>query len=219
MWIIGCRPLQLVDLSHCEFDPELFSHSAYVRIFVTFATKWDNFWHRKWIDREEKKRKWGNVESETLSSFSLYFLFIFSFSLHFLVAWLPAATICETLIGCSILKRTMLSKSVKKRMEFMKVTKMDVKADLLLVGWFFPLGESSRFSTRQLLCHKYAEGAAGNILFCQFHNTRGKHCRIPNTTSAIQQHLMRTTRGAPRVKVSKMWNSRVCLVQCTMCTL
>ena len=86
----------------------------------------------------------------------------------------------------------------------MKVTKMDVKADPLLVGWFFPLGESSRFSTRQLLCHKYAEGTAGNILFCQFHNTQGKHCRIPNTTSAIQQQLMRPTRGAPRAKVSKM---------------
>ena len=97
----------------------------------------------------------------------------------------------------------------------MKVTKMDVKADLLLVGWFFPLGESSRFSTRQLLCHKYAEGVAGNILFCQFHNTQGKHCRTPNTTSVNQQHLMRTTRGVPRAKVSKMRNSRVCLVQCS----
>ena len=124
----------------------------------------------------------------------------FSHSLSiFLQPGCQAATICATLI----LKRTILFKFVKK-MEFMKVTKMDVKADLLLVGWFFPLGESSRFSTRQLLCHKYAEGAAGNILFCQFHNTQGKHCRIPNTTSAIQQQLMRPTRGAPRAKVSKM---------------
>ena len=63
----------------------------------------------------------------------------------------------------------------------MKVTKMDVKADLLLVGWFFPLGESSRFSTRQLLCHKYAEGAAGNILFCQFHNQQYWRKKLPNT--------------------------------------
>ena len=139
-----------------------------------------------------------------LSPFPLHFLILSPFPLHFLIfspfSCSQAATICATLIGCNILKRTILFKFVKK-MEFMKVTKMDVKADPLLVGWFFPLGESSRFSTRQLLCHKYAEGAAGNILFCQFHNTRGKHCRIPNTTSAIQQHLKRTTRGA---KVSKM---------------
>ena len=150
----------------------------------------------------------------------IFLLILPLFSLHFLIFppfSCSLAASCHNLwnpIGCNILKRTILFKSVKK-MEFMKVTKMDVKADLLLVGWFFPLGESSRFSTRQLLCHKYAEGAAGNILFCQFHNTRGKHCRIPNTTNAIQQHLMRTTRGAPRVKVSKMWNSRVCLVQCS----
>ena len=39
-------------------------------------------------EREEIERKWGNVESESLSisSVSLYFLFIFSFSLHFLAA-------------------------------------------------------------------------------------------------------------------------------------
>ena len=135
-----------------------------------------------------------------LSPFPLHFLILFIF----LQPGCQAATICATLLCWNNFKRTMLSKSVKKRMEFMKVTKMDVKADLLLVGLFFPLGESSRFSTRQLLCHKYAEGVAGNILFCQFHNTQGKHCRTPNTTSAIQQHLMRTTRGAPRAKVSKM---------------
>ena len=154
-------------------------------------------------------RKWrenGEMKRVSLSPFphSLSISSSFSHSLSiFLQPGCQAATICATLIGQNILKRTMLSKSVKK-MEFMKVTKMDVKADPLLVGWFFPLGESSRFSTRQLLCHKYAEGAAGNILFCQFHNTRGKHCRIPNTTSAIQQQLMRPTRGAPRAKVSKM---------------
>ena len=56
-----------------------------------FATKWDHFWYRKWIEREEIKRKWGNVESESLSitSFSLHFFFIFSFSLHFLAARVP----------------------------------------------------------------------------------------------------------------------------------
>ena len=68
---------------------------AHVKLFVTFATKvclWHfatkyyNFWYRKSTEREEIKRKWGNLESEFLStsSFSLHFLFIFSFSLHFL---------------------------------------------------------------------------------------------------------------------------------------
>ena len=33
------RPSQLAELSHSEFDTELFSHSAYVNFFVTFATK------------------------------------------------------------------------------------------------------------------------------------------------------------------------------------
>ena len=33
------RPSQLAELSHSEFDPELFSHSAIVNFFVTFATK------------------------------------------------------------------------------------------------------------------------------------------------------------------------------------
>ena len=156
-----------------------------------------------------KCREWISLHFLSISSFSLHFLFIFSFSPfscsqaarlpQFVQPWLAGTFL-----------RGQWCPNLSKKMEFMKVTKMDVKADLLLVGWFFPLGESSRFSTRQLLCHKYAEGAAGNILFCQFHNTRGKHCRIPNTTSAIQQHLKRTTRGA---KVSKMWNSRVCLVQ------
>ena len=39
-------------------------------------------WYRKWIEREEIKRKWGNVESESLSisSFSLYFFTLSSFS-------------------------------------------------------------------------------------------------------------------------------------------
>ena len=33
------RLSQLAELSHGVFDPELFSHSAYVNFFVTFATK------------------------------------------------------------------------------------------------------------------------------------------------------------------------------------
>ena len=144
MWIIGCRPLQLVDLSHCEFDPELFSHSAYVRIFVTFATKWDNFWHRKWIDREEKKRKWGNVESESFSSFSLYFLFIFSFSLHFLAAWLPAATICETLLVVTFLRGQCCPNLSKKNGIY--ESDKDGRKSRPSVGWLvLPFGREQSF--------------------------------------------------------------------------
>ena len=33
------RLAQLAELSRSEFDPELFSHCAYVEFFVTFATK------------------------------------------------------------------------------------------------------------------------------------------------------------------------------------
>ena len=33
------RPAQLAELSRSEFDSELFSHSAYVKFFETFATK------------------------------------------------------------------------------------------------------------------------------------------------------------------------------------
>ena len=33
------RPSQLPELSRSEFDPELFSYSAYVNLFVIFATK------------------------------------------------------------------------------------------------------------------------------------------------------------------------------------
>ena len=33
------RPAQIAELPRSKFDPELFPHSAYVEIFVTFATK------------------------------------------------------------------------------------------------------------------------------------------------------------------------------------
>ena len=33
------RPAQLAELPHSKFGPELFPHSAYVKFFVTFATK------------------------------------------------------------------------------------------------------------------------------------------------------------------------------------
>ena len=87
------RPAQLAELLRSEFDPELFSHCAYVKFLwhsrqkywiSHFATTWDNFWYRKWIEREEIKRKWGNVESEYISFSSLSHS-ISSFSLHFLI--------------------------------------------------------------------------------------------------------------------------------------
>ena len=55
------------------------------------------------IEREEIKRKWGNVESESLSiySLSLAFLILSPFPLHFLIlspfSPSPAATSCATL--------------------------------------------------------------------------------------------------------------------------
>ena len=63
------RPAQLAELSRSEFDPELFSHSAYDKFFGTFATKvlYLTFYDKmrrllikemdNWIEREEKKRK------------------------------------------------------------------------------------------------------------------------------------------------------------------
>ena len=37
LWVT--RPAQIAELPRSKFDPELFPHSAYVEIFVTFATK------------------------------------------------------------------------------------------------------------------------------------------------------------------------------------
>ena len=37
--IHGDRPTQLAELPRSKFDPELFSHSAYDKFFVTFTTK------------------------------------------------------------------------------------------------------------------------------------------------------------------------------------
>ena len=36
---IWARPAQLAELSRSKFDPELLSHSAYEKFFVTFAKK------------------------------------------------------------------------------------------------------------------------------------------------------------------------------------
>ena len=37
--IVLIRPAQLARLPRSKFGPDLFPHSAYVKIFVTFATK------------------------------------------------------------------------------------------------------------------------------------------------------------------------------------
>ena len=37
--LLQSRPAQIAELPRSKFDPELFPHSAYVKIFVTFATK------------------------------------------------------------------------------------------------------------------------------------------------------------------------------------
>ena len=88
-------------------NPELVSHSTYVKFFVTFATKvrYSKFWnkmsqllkYRKWIvdseggnkEKMRKCRKWISLHFLTLSLFPLHFLFILSLSLHFLEARLP----------------------------------------------------------------------------------------------------------------------------------
>ena len=40
-WVVP-RPARIAELPRSKFDPELFPHSAYVEIFVTFATKVPN---------------------------------------------------------------------------------------------------------------------------------------------------------------------------------
>ena len=60
---------------------------------------------RKWRKREEIKREWGNVESQSLSisSFSLHFLLISSFSLHFLAARLQGCNDSCSPAACHVL--------------------------------------------------------------------------------------------------------------------
>ena len=54
--LVSSRPSQLAELSRSEFDPELFSHSTYVKFFVTFVTKvpYSTFFDKK---RKEIKIK------------------------------------------------------------------------------------------------------------------------------------------------------------------
>ena len=73
-WIctVQSRPARIAELPRSKFDPELFPHSAYVEIFVTFATfavfniLQQNVMHfdvgngkrgRKWRKREEIERE------------------------------------------------------------------------------------------------------------------------------------------------------------------
>ena len=94
------RPAQLAELPRSKFDPELFPHSAYVKIFVTFATKvpYFNILRQKVtnfdaeMEREggngERMRKWRESFSFSfliLSPFPLHFLILSPFPLHFLI--------------------------------------------------------------------------------------------------------------------------------------
>ena len=90
------RPAQLAELPRSEFDPELFSHSAYVKffcdksaVFHTLQQKLTIFESEREGGNEEKIRKcreWISLHFLSSSSFSLHFLSIFSFSLHFLAS-------------------------------------------------------------------------------------------------------------------------------------
>ena len=75
-WILLCTLLQLGELSRSVFDPELFSHSAYDKFFVTFATKVPYLTFSDKIRQIlilEMDREGGNKERSTLyiSSFPI----------------------------------------------------------------------------------------------------------------------------------------------------
>ena len=93
-----CRPAQLAELPRSEFNPELFSHIAYIKflcdirdkiaVFNVLRQNMTIFLCRKWIQRGEIKRKWGKVISLfflilsqilILSPFLLYFLILSPF--------------------------------------------------------------------------------------------------------------------------------------------
>ena len=107
------RPAQLAELSRNEFYPELFSHNALFKFFcdihdksAIFNISRQNvtiFLYRKWIEREETKKKWGNVENESLStpsSFSLEISISSSFS-HSLSIFLHPR--CKNAASCAAL--------------------------------------------------------------------------------------------------------------------
>ena len=88
--------------------------------------------------------------SLSISSFALHFLIRSPFPLHFLILSIflqpgcQAATICATLIGWNILKRIMLSKSVKKNRFF--ESDKDGRQSRPSVGWLvLPFGRAVVF--------------------------------------------------------------------------
>ena len=71
--------------------------------YLTFCDNLRQFLiNRKWIEQEEKKRKWENVESESFSISSPFPHSLSPFPLHFLIfsplSCSQAATICAILI-------------------------------------------------------------------------------------------------------------------------
>ena len=74
----GTRPAQLADLLCSDFDPELFPHTAYVKLFVTYTTKvpYLIFCDKMW--QIEKTR-------ECRERTSLHFLILSPFLFHFLI--------------------------------------------------------------------------------------------------------------------------------------
>ena len=101
------RPAQIAELPRSKFDPELFPHSAYVEIFVTFATKvpYLTFCNKMWrILMKEMERGGGNGERmrKCRESISPHFLIFSPFPPHFLILSpfprSPAATIRAALV-------------------------------------------------------------------------------------------------------------------------
>ena len=97
---ISSRPSQLAELSRSKFDPQLFSHGAYVKFFVTFATKMSYLtfckkmrqfliyeMNREGGNKEKirKCREWISFLFLILSPFPLNFLILSPLPLHFLI--------------------------------------------------------------------------------------------------------------------------------------
>ena len=85
------RLAQLAELPRSKFDPEIFPHSAYVKIFAT-KVPYLTFC----IKILQMEREGGNGERmrKCRESISLYFLLLSPFPLHFLAATTICATLC-----------------------------------------------------------------------------------------------------------------------------